>query len=90
MKKLLLLSVVPLLFFSCSEEGSEILEDTDAAFVAVADDERIYDKGDEVVSPYVFEAPVQGQGQNKSLSVYTDAGRVCIDGQWFNTVIIGN
>ena len=33
---------------------------------------------------------MQGQGQNKSLSVYTDAGRVCIDGQWFNTVIIGN
>ena len=51
---------------------------------------RDSDKGDEVVSPYVFEAPVQGQGQNKSLSVYTDAGRVCIDGQWFNTVIIGN
>ena len=51
MKKLLLLSVVPLLFFSCSEEGAEIVADKDAAFVAVGEDDRVYDKGDEVVSP---------------------------------------
>ena len=83
MKKLLLfLCAIVVLASSCSEEIPPTPQEEDEELVLTA--------REQVESPLLFEVPYERQSLNKSTATVINGGEVTIDGQNFNTVIIGN